>query len=78
MVVVTDGIARGPEPGGNVGIGSVFIHLTQFAVFDLISQLRAELEIEAFIVDAPAFVGNHVDAIVGIGDQIVERPFSAL
>ncbi len=43
-------------------------------MLNLIGQFDAKLEIQTEIVDTPAFVDAHIDAICGIGNQVVQRP----
>ena len=71
VILVADRVATGPELRRDAGVGGVFDHLPQFALLDLIGQLRAELEVEPLVVNAPALVGDHVDALVSIGDEVV-------
>src|SRR5690349_17312922 len=74
----TNGIARTPELRSDTGIGGVLEHLTQLAVFNFIGQFNAKLEIQATVIDTPAFIDTHKNAIIGIRDQLVERPRSRL
>ena len=78
LVASTDGIARSPELRCDTSIGRIFEDAAQFAVFDLIGHFDAELEIEAAIIDAPAFVDAHIDTIVGIRDQVGQLPGAGL
>ena len=43
------------------------------AALDLPRQLAAELEVQAQVVDRPALVVAHEDAVVGVGDELLER-----
>ena len=45
----------------------------ELAVLDLVADLGAELEVQPAVVDRPRPVRFHVDAIVGRGDDLVER-----
>src|SRR4051812_31011143 len=76
VVAIADGITRSPELRGDAGIGSIFQDTTRFAVLDFIGHLHTKLEVQATVVNAPALVDAHVDAIVGIGNQVVQRPRS--
>ncbi len=78
MVLVADGIAVPPELGGNAGVGGVLEHAAHLAILDLVGDLGAELEVEPLVVDAPAPVQFHIDAVVGVGDQVVELPAARL
>jgi hypothetical protein len=53
MALITNTITAVPELGGNASIGTISQHAAQFAVFDLIAYLGAELEIITFIVYGP-------------------------
>src|SRR6059036_2772754 len=55
--LLADGVAGAPEARRDAGVGAVLQHCTQLAILDLPTDLRAKLEVEAAVVDAPAFVG---------------------
>src|SRR5579883_3191438 len=76
--LAADGVAAGPELGRDAGIGGIFVDASQLAAFDLAAPLGAKLEAEPPVVDAPALVGLHVQAIVGVGDQVRKRPGAGL
>src|SRR5581483_3302558 len=74
----TDGVARTPELRSNTRIGSVFEETSKLAIFNLIRHLYTELEVEAAIINAPAFINAHIQAIVGISNQVVKLPGARL
>ncbi len=59
----------GPMPG----VRRIPEQPAELAVLDLVADLGAELEVEAAIVDRPRAIRLHVDAVVGVGDDLVER-----
>src|SRR5438046_475037 len=61
-----DGIASVPELRRNAAIARVLEHADAFAVADLPARLAAELEVVALVVNGPAPVGFHVDAVIHI------------
>ena len=73
-----DRVERAPELRRDAGVRRVAQHAPELAVLDLPRDLRAELEVEPLVVDRPAAVRLHVDAVVDVGDQVVERPLARL
>src|SRR3990172_5379276 len=67
VVPVADGVATAPEGRGHSGVGSVFQQRHLFALLDIPGYLGAELKVQSPVVDAPAPVGLHVDAVICIG-----------
>jgi hypothetical protein len=69
--------ARRPRRGGldrqGAAVARVAQELAALAVLDLPGRLGGELELQPPVVDRPRAVGLHVDALVGVGDQVVER-----
>src|ERR1043166_2701464 len=76
MPAVRDGDALVPELGGDAAVAGILQHAHAAAVVDLPSDLAAELEVVALVIDRPAPVGFHVDAI-GVED-VVEREVAGL
>src|SRR6266446_3981222 len=70
FVAIAHGIARSPELWGDAGVGSIFQYTSQFAVLNFIGHLHAKLEVQAAVIDAPTLVDAHVDAVIGIGNQV--------
>src|SRR2546423_552362 len=68
-----DGVTGVPELGRDAGVGGVLQHAAPLAVLDLVGQLGAELEIETPVVDRPAAIGLHVDAVPDLGDHLLQR-----
>src|SRR5262249_36905808 len=71
---IADGVASVPELDRDALIRRVPQHPSPLAVPDLPADLGAELEVVPVLVDAPAAVHLHEDAVVGVGDQVVELP----
>ncbi len=59
--------------GPDAGVRRVAQQPAELAVLDLVADLGAELEVEPLVVDRPRAVGLHVDAVVGGGDDLLER-----
>ena len=78
MALVTNTITAVPELGGNASIGTISQHAAQFAVFDLIAYLGAELEIVTFIVYGPGAIGGHVYPLVRVCNQVIQFPLTRL
>src|SRR2546429_1058275 len=72
--LATYGVATVPEFRRDPGVGRVFQHRAEPTAADLPGDLRTELKVQPLVVDAPAFVGLHVHAAVGIGDQVLQPP----
>src|SRR5207248_6744426 len=53
-------------------------HPPELSFVDLPRHLRAELEVEALVVDRPALVRLEVDAVVDVREQVVERSLTGL
>ena len=78
VIRVADCITAIPKLRGDAGVGAIAQHASHLAVLDLVADLGAELEVVALIVDRPRAVGFHVNAILGIGDQVVKFPRTGL
>src|SRR5512140_2967479 len=72
VIAVADAVAGVPELGGNAAVTRVLQHPRFLSVLDLPPQLASELEVVALVVDRPAPVRLHVDAVVGGADQFFE------
>src|SRR5512143_3614798 len=72
VVAGADGIPGIPELGGDAGIRGVLEHAAELAALDLPSDLGAELEVVALVVDGPGTVGLHINAAVGTGNELLE------
>src|SRR5437763_2141858 len=73
LFLARDRVERAPEDGRLAGVGHVSQHPAELAPLDLPGDLRAELEVEALVVDRPALVRLEEDAVVDAGDQLFER-----
>ena len=73
-----DRVAGIPELRRDPRVGGVLEHPAALAGDDLISKLRPELKIEAAVVDAPAAIRLHVDAVLRVGDHLLERGIARL
>ena len=71
VVAIADTVAGAPELGSDACIGGVLDEIAQLPVLDLAADLGAELEVKAAVVDAPAPVRLHVDAVFRISDQVL-------
>ena len=60
-----------PEFLGVRLVGHVFQHTGDFAVFDFVIQLAAELEIITLLIDRERAVANDVNALFNIFDHII-------
>src|SRR5690348_16004607 len=67
----TNRVERTPEFGGDAGVAGVLEHAHPLAAAHLPADLAAELKVVAFVVDGPAAIGLHVDAGLGVGDQLL-------
>ena len=45
-------------------------------MFNFVGEFDAKLEVQTSIIDTPAFIDAHIDAIIGIGNQVIELPCS--
>src|SRR5262249_40448951 len=66
-------IARLPELEGVRLICDILEHADSLAALDLPERLAAELEVQALVIDRPRAVADDHHAVVGAGDQIVDR-----
>src|SRR5437867_4071922 len=69
---VADGVARPPESIRDPGVRRVLEQPTLLAALDLVGDLGRELEIEPAVIDRPRSVRGQVQAVVGVGDDVVE------
>ena len=69
---VADGVHRAPQLVRDAGVGAVPVQLAGLAALDLAADLGRELEVEAPVVDRPAAVGLEQQAVVRVGDDVVE------
>src|ERR1019366_8221250 len=74
LALAANGVAGVPEFGGDAAIAGILQHAYFFALADLPPQLAAKLEVVAPVINRPAPVGLHVDAVVRIGDQVLRLP----
>ena len=70
--LVADRVARAPELVGDAGVGRVLEQPALPAALDLVGDLGRELEVEPPVVDRPGAVRGEVEAVVGVGDDLVE------
>ena len=71
-----DRVAGIPELGGDAAVTRILEHACFLAALDLPADFGPKLEIVPAIVDRPAPVRLHVDAVVGRGDQVRELSLS--
>src|SRR5947207_2711682 len=63
VIAAGDGRAGIPEFGRNPAVAGVLEHPAALAMLDLPGDLAAELEVVPLVVDRPAAVGLHVNAV---------------
>ena len=76
VIFIADSVAGIPELRGHSRVKRVFVHLAQLTIFNFPGTFHAELEIEPLIVDRPRLVGIEENAVVGIGNKIIEFPLT--
>src|SRR5262249_26505207 len=67
-----DRVAAGPEAWREAAVHRLLHEARPLAVLDLPAGLTRELKVEPDGVDRPAPVRRHEDAVVGVGDELVE------
>src|SRR3954447_15125123 len=65
-------VERAPEPRADPGVGGVAVQPPEPAALDLARELGRELELQAAVVDRPRAVRLEVQAVVGVGDEVLE------
>src|SRR6266498_3036808 len=70
--LVADRVAGPPELVGDAGVGRVLEQPTLLEALDLVGNLGRELEVEPAIVDRPRPVGGEIEAVVRVGDDLVQ------
>ena len=78
VIFIAHGVTTVPKLGRNTSVGAIAKHAAQFTILDLIAYFSAELKIVTFVVYGPRTVGRHVDAFIGVCNQIVQLPFTGL
>src|ERR1019366_439093 len=78
LITAANSVARSPELRRYSGIGSIFKDAAQLAVFNLVGHFDTKLEVEAAIINTPAFVNAHIDTIISIGNQVGQFPCTRL
>src|SRR6266496_1319666 len=71
FVAIADGIARSPELRCDACVSGILQHTPQLPLLNFIGQFHTKLEVQTAIIDTPAFVDAHVNAIFGISDQVI-------
>src|SRR6185369_216421 len=66
----TDRVHRIPELSRDSRVAWVLQHRPEFSAFDLVAEFAAELEVVALVIDRPRFVGLHINAVVGLRNQL--------
>src|SRR5438552_18957432 len=74
VAAISDCVTRFPEVGCDSRIRTVLQQAEALAAFDLVSDLGAELEIQAHVLDTPRSLRFHENTAVGIRDHIVPVP----
>src|SRR5215813_12867918 len=70
MLFPGDGVAGVPEFRGDTAVAGVLQHADTAAVADLPRDFAAELEVVSLVIDRPAPVGLHVDAMRQVEDFV--------
>src|SRR5262249_18050110 len=78
MFFVRDRVAGIPELRRDAAVGAVSKQLPQLPFLYFVSALRAELEIEAHIIDAPGPIRVHEHAFICVCDDVVQFPIAGL
>ena len=78
VILIAYGVTTVPKLGGNTGVSAIAKHAAQFTILDLIAYFSAELKIVTLIVYGPRSVGRHVDAFIGVCNQLLQLPFTGL
>src|SRR6185369_13257027 len=73
-----DRVERAPEDGRDAGVRRISQHSSALALLDLPCKLRPELEVQPFVVDRPGLVRLQVDAVVDVGEEVVQRSLAGL
>src|SRR5688572_6241840 len=77
-LLISDGIAGIPKLWSHACVGAVSKKTRSLSFLDLVSELRTELEVETHVIDAPGPVRLHIDAVIGVGDDVLRVPCSRL
>jgi hypothetical protein len=78
FLVAAHRVARSPELGGDARVVGVAVQLRELAAFDPVRDLATELEVDPLVVDGPRLVGVHVDAVLGVADDLRECALARL
>ena len=73
-----DRVARAPELRRDAGVVGVLVEGGELAALDAPGLLAPELEVDALVVDRPRRVRRHVDAVVGVADDLGEGALARL
>src|SRR5581483_907921 len=72
LLARADGVHGIPELRGDSAVGRVLQQAHPLAVLDLPTDLSAELEVVALVVNRPGSVGLHENAVIGGRDQLLQ------
>src|ERR1700746_3439272 len=62
-----------PKISRDPAVRRIFQHARAFPVLDLPSNLAAELEVVALVIDRPGTICLHIDSVICIRDQLLPR-----
>src|SRR5579864_2101590 len=68
----THGVEVGPEIGGDGVVGEIGDHPRSLAVLDFPERIAAELAVVTLLVDAEAALPLDEDAVLDVGDHLVD------
>src|SRR5580704_15000017 len=68
-----DGRARVPELCRDAAVARILQHADALSMADLPTDLTAELEVVALVVDRPTAVGLHIYGVIDAGEDLVKR-----
>src|SRR5438132_1111308 len=71
---VGDRVTGFPEIRRDPGVRAVLQQAATLSALDLVADFRAELKIQAHVIDTPGPIRFHKNAVVGIGNDVVEFP----
>src|SRR5262245_49903652 len=73
LVPRADGVHRIPKFSGNSRVRRILQHARALAILDLPTDLGSELKVVALVVNRPRAVGLEQNAVIGGGNQLLER-----
>ena len=78
MSLVRDCIAGIPKLRSYSTVRAILQQPAELAILDFISDFRAELKVQSQVINTPRPIGLHENAVIRIGDEIIEFPITGL